>query len=177
LTRARTLILALALLAGCTCEPIEGHSPLNEICERIKLPWKHSDSVYTTVGTNIYTTSLERFNARHPHGSTQREALLRHEAVHARRQFDYQDLPGEMALWTWIARYTTDAGFMWREEQHALYAEITYLREQGQWSQFDTLEQAEALERVYRTVTGKKMVTSAEAVEWINKVLGGQWKP
>lgn len=176
MTRTLTLLI-LALLAGCTCEPIEGHGPLNEICERVKLPWKHSDNVYTTVGTNVYTTSLERFNARHPHGSVEREALLRHEQVHARRQFDYLDLPGEMALWTWIARYTTDAKFMWQEEQHALYAGIIYLKEQGRWNQQDTFEKAEGLERSYRTVTGKKMISFSEAVEWINQVLGGQWKP
>jgi hypothetical protein len=173
----RALLLTLALLAGCTCESIKGHSPLNEICERIKLPWAHSDNVYTTVGTNIYTTDLARFNVNYPHGSVEREALLRHEAVHARRQFDYQDLPGEFALWTWVMRYTTDAGFMWQEEQHALYAEITYLKGEGRWGQRDTLEQAEALERVYRTVTGKQMVTAPEAVEWMDQVLAGQWKP
>lgn len=173
MTRA---LLSLILFAGCTCQSIDGFPPLNEICERISLPYG-ADSVYTTVGTNIYTTNLKRFNLRYPPGSIQREALLRHEQVHAQRQFDYQDLPGEMALWTWIARYTTDAGFMWREEQQALYAEITYLHDLGLWRMEHTLAEAKSLERVYRTVTGKKMITAGDASVWIEKMLAGDWKP
>lgn len=172
----RHALLAFALLAGCTCQSIEGYPPLNEICERAKLPFG-SNTSFTTVGTNVYTTDLEDFNRRYPVGSVQYEALMRHEQVHARRQFDYQDLPGEMALWTWVSRYLSDARFMWREEQLAYYEEIVFLQIRGYWNSQSTFDQAKALSDMYKTASGEKMITFSEAATWINKVLAGDWKP
>lgn len=175
--RAAALLLVVLALAGCKCQSIDGdYGPLTKICERPKLPYG-SNTAYTTLGAHIYTTSLDTFNEDYPPGSPDLEALLRHERVHAKRQFHYQGMPGEIALWAWVARYVTDAKFMWREEQLGYYESIRHLQANGLWHNARTYAQAEAMHDTYKTIGGKHMVSFDDAVAWITDVLNGVWTP
>ena len=176
MTRRLLVLALLASLSSCECVAIEGYPPINEVCERPSVPFA-SDTATTTIGTNLYTSDLDEWLTDYPEGSVERDALLRHEQVHARRQFDYQGLPGEMALWTWIARYTTDHEFMWAEEQLGYYAGIKRLQAAGRWSHERTISQADAMSSHYRTVGGKRMVSFDVARSWIQDVLQGRWAP
>lgn len=173
----RSLILLVLILAGCseTYDLGDEWSPLEVVVERASLPFV-SDTATTTVGSRVYTEDLKLWLADFPPGSVKFDALLQHEREHARRQFRYQGLPGELAKWAWIARYLTNRRFQWKEEQRGFYYAITHLNKNGQWSFQDTLRVAANLSG-YKTLTGEQMISVPLAMAWIDDVLKGRWKP
>lgn len=173
----RPLAFLLVLLAGCTTQSLPDEwSPLSKLVERPSIPGVHADTV-TTRGSSVYVEDLQEFDRLWPPGSVERKALLTHEREHARRQFRYEGLPGEVALNAWVARYLTDHEFMWQEEQVGWYWEIRILFKAGKWTQDDTKQIAHSMSHNYRTVMGKRMVSFAEAKAWIELVLQDRWRP
>jgi hypothetical protein len=174
----RTAFLALLiLLAGCQSYDLGSEwSPLTKVIERPSLPFA-SDTATTTVGSKVYTTDLKQWLKDYPPGSVEQHALLQHEREHARRQFRYQGLPGEVAKTTWIARYLTDSSFMWQEEQAGFFLAIKHLQKKGRWTTNDTLRVAANMAKGYKTIGGKRMVSFDKAKRWIEDVLAGRWKP
>jgi hypothetical protein len=171
------ILVAATLLAGCqTYELDDEWSPLSKVIERPSLPYG-SDTATTTIGAHVYTTDLKQWLADYPPGSVEFVALMSHEREHARRQFRYQGLAGEMAKGAWIARYLSDASFMWAEEQAGYYLSITHLAKNGHWDSSRTLRQAAAMHKHYKTILGRRMVSFEDAKAWIESVLAGRWKP
>lgn len=95
------------------------------------------------------------------------EAVLLHEQVHSVRQLDH-------GVTSWIAKYLTDAEFMWDEESRAWYIELRHLWARG--LQVDVGGVARNLHR-YRTIFGEGMIDYEEATAWVQAVLDGSWEP
>lgn len=168
--------LFLIFLVGCkTYELGPEWKPLTTVIERPTLPFI-SDTATTTKGSHVYTTDLDAWLTKYPPGSVEFAALMMHEREHARRQFRYKDLPGEAALIVWIARYVSDAEFMWAEEQQGHYLAIKHLQANGLWTAQHTAAKARILSR-YRTLSGNAMVSEQEATVWIEQALSGDWSP
>lgn len=175
--RSLVLLIPLLLLASCTTYELGSKwSPLSKVVERPRLPFTNNTSTIT-VGSHLYVTDLDQWLEDYPPGSVEFEALMRHERVHARRQFGYMDLPGEVAVWAWIGRYLTDREFMWSEEQLGYYESITHLAAHRQWDTARTNRQATVISDHYKTLGGKRMISFAKARRWIEDVLAGRWKP
>jgi len=176
-TKPLAALALLLALSGCHRMDLEEEwRPITQVVERPPTPFTSAGTV-TTYGSKLYVEDIAAFNKRYPYGSVDREALMRHEREHARRQFRYKGLPGEIALRVWTARYLTDADFMWAEEQAAGYLEITTLQKAGRWTPRDTEAEAYALSRHYKTIGGERMVSYYKAKQWILDVLSGKWKP
>lgn len=172
------LLAAILACAGCVCVDVEdGYGPLSSLCERPSLKAVGvGDGVITTKGSTVWVRSLREFDRDFPPGSVRRHALLTHERIHAQRQFRYKGLPGELAQRAWIARYLSDTGFMWEEEQRAWYAEIKIRQKAGQWNRADTLRAASGLAG-YSDLFGHPMVSARDALAWVEDVLAGRWEP
>lgn len=178
MTRTTTLLpLLLVLLAGCKTYSLGPEwKPLTTVVERPSLPFA-SDTATTTKGSHVYVVDLPGWLMDYPPGSVEFVALMRHERTHAVRQFRYKDLPGELAVAAWVARYLADHKFMWEEEQQGFYHAIKHLQVNGHWDWLRTLRVAHAMSHKYKTVTGEHMVSEAEAKAWIESVLNGIWTP
>jgi len=126
--RLLVTLLLLLVLSGCSTTYDLGDEwrPLSAVIERPSLPFV-SDTATTTIGSHVYTSDLKQWLADYPPGSIEFQAVLRHEREHARRQFGYLGLPGELAKFAWITRYLGSANFRWREEQRGFYQAITFL--------------------------------------------------
>jgi hypothetical protein len=175
-----TLLLSLLLLVGCkTYDLDEQYKPLTKIVERPSLKtFGVSDTLMSTKGSHVYVADLDKFLLKWPPGSVEFHGRLIHEQVHGRRQFDYLDLPGEMALASWLTRYMTDHEFMWAEEQQAYYVQIKYLKSKGKWSPQRTIQYALVFSKgTYKTIYGKRMCSFAVGKKWIEDVLSGAWTP
>ncbi len=173
----RFLLVFVLALTGCQTYDLGPEwSPLNQIVERPSLPFA-GDGASSTVGTKVYVVDLDGWLKDFPPGSVEFEAILQHEQVHARRQFRYQGLPGELAKTAWIARFVSDRKFMWEEERLGWFMEITHRQINGRWPSGWTVRIAKALSSRYKTITGKPMVSFDEAKAWIEDVLAGKWKP
>lgn len=170
------LLPLILVLAGCSTYDLEPEwRPITTLVERAELPFA-SSSATTTVGSHVYTTDLNQWLLYHQPGSSEYRAILLHEQEHARRQFSYMGLPGELAKAAWIARYLVDAGFRWSEEQRGYYLSITTLQRAGRWSKARTASTATAMSKGYKSFR-ERMVGYSEAEAWIESVLSGQWKP
>lgn len=175
--RKLAIMFVLLTLAGCKTYNLSSEwKPLTKVVERPKLPFA-SDTATTTVGAHVYVVDLKDWLEDYPPGSVKFHALMLHEREHARRQFRYQGLPGEMAKTAWIARYLTDPKFMLQEEQAGFYLAIRHLQSKGAWKTTDTLRVAVNMSKGYKTLGGKRMTSFAEAKKWIEDVLAGRWKP
>lgn len=133
-------------------------APLKTIRESPVQP----SNIMTTIGTVLYIDSMSRFCRNHPSGSVDREALLRHERVHAFRQKKYGKV-------RYISKYAKDRAFRWQEEQIANYVEYKYLMSKG-WS-IDVAKEACIL-------SGPgyyDMITYGEAEQWILDVVNNKW--
>jgi hypothetical protein len=171
------LLAIVIALAGCqTYQLGDEWSPLSQVVERPALPFA-SDTATTTVGSHVYTTDLKQWLLDYPPGSVEFVALMQHEREHARRQFRYRGMAGELAKGAWIARYLSDHSFMWQEEQAGFYLAIRHLAKNGRWNSQRTLSVANAMSKAYRALDGHRMVSFADAQAWINDVLSGRWKP
>jgi len=162
----RAMMLLLLLTAsGCTgkWQKIEeDYRPLKYVVEQEV--W---DSEFVvTVGDSLYVTDLKEWNNNHPQGSVVYRASLLHEQVHSSRQ-------KAKGVTRWIAKYETDAAFAWAEEQLGWYKELRALAEGG--IQVNA-EAAAKLLASYRTLSGA-IVTYADALVWVQAVLGGNWHP
>jgi hypothetical protein len=168
----KRLLCLLLLLTSCTTYDLGNEwSPLSTVIERPSLPFA-SDTATTTVGSHVYTTDLAQWLIDYPPGSVEFHALMLHEQAHARRQFRYMGLPGEMAKTAWIAQYLTDPKFRWQEEQAGFYVGIKHLQANGHWDRARTLRSAHAMSSHYND-----MVSFQEAQAWIEDVLAGRWAP
>jgi len=159
----RVVLCVLLLVGGCRASlPLEPRwRPLVEVVERPGLG--SADPGVTTLGTRVYVRDLDAFAKRYPAGTPEREALLSHEREHARRQL-------ALGLGSWLARYLSDAGFMWREEQVGWGLELRLLRESGRSPRPEAV--ALALSR-YRNLSGR-MVGYSQALAWVRDVLRGR---
>jgi len=176
----RLVLLTLVLASvGCQVYEVTGYAPISKIVERPSLAvFNVSDSTMSTKGSHIYVGDLAEFLRDTPPGSDEFHGRMIHEQVHATRQFDYLGLPGELALASWLTRYAVDHGFMWQEEQLGYYPQIKYLLSKGRWPRARTLDLAASLSKgVYKTITGKRMVSFEEALKWIESVVSGAWSP
>jgi len=173
----RRLLLILLLLAGCKTYDLGPEwKPLTTVIQRPSLPFA-SDSATTTMGSHVYVVNLEGWLLTYPPGSVEFVALMRHEREHARRQYRYLGLPGELALSAWIARYLTDREFMWAEEQAGFYQALKWLQAAGLWPPQRTAHVAHDMSSLYKTAAGTPMVSEAEARAWIEAALDGSWAP
>lgn len=123
-----------------------------------------SPDVVTTLVPYVVVSDLDGWQDTYPIGSLQREAILRHERVHAFRQLKY-------GLAKYLIKYVNDPEFRWREEQLANYVEFMYMRERG--FKMD-------VERKARFLSGStylNMVSYDEAIQWFKDVESGAWKP
>lgn len=172
-------LLVLSLLAGCqTYDLPEEFRPLSKIVERPSMEPVVKDRVVFTKGSHVYVHDLDAFLADKPPGSVRFVALMKHEQEHARRQYGYLGLPGEIALAAWLSRYATSPSFMWREERRGWYYEIKHMAQNGQWTYSKTIQTAQSLSGgAYKTIFGERMTNFNGALHWIQEVLTGQWEP
>jgi hypothetical protein len=165
------LIVLLILLSLLGCSNLEHldldpkWAPLDEIHERPDM--LGFSSTTTTIGHTVYVADLDRWLLEHPVGSPLFDAVLLHEQVHAVRQLEH-------GVSFWIARYLTDAEFMWDEEQRGWYVELRHLRYRG--LQVDVGGVARNLHH-YENLLGQQMVSYEDAVVWVQAVLDGSWEP
>lgn len=161
------IISLLFLLVGCNSFDLdERWLPLKEIVERPSDPLEIYDGFSTTIGSKVYRSNLDDFIKANPPNTIGFDMLMYHEQVHSKRQF-------KMGLYKWLASYLYDKKFMWYEEQLGYYTSFGYLRTFG----FKPNKEATAMSlSKYRNLTGA-MVTYEEALEWLNSVFSGGWKP
>jgi len=164
------LLVAVFLLAGCktgglTYEVEEVYRPLEKIRERVDLP-SVSDTAMTTVGTTAYVVDLEWWLDRYPPGQPRYESIMRHEQVHSRRQID-------RGVYLWVARYSYDREFAWAEEQLGWYEELKTLQRYGLPI---NVESVALILSGYRNLSGR-LVSFADARNWVLSVLDGSWTP
>lgn len=172
----RALLAVSILFTGCVSlsEPPtygetrkieEKYLPLETLSERPDVVL--SETSLTTVGNVVYTANLSRWLRENPPGSIGYHATMLHEQVHSVRQL-------RDGVMSWIAKYMTNADFMWREEQLGWYVELRALVANGVNVDLDAV----ALNLSgYRTITGQRMVSFSEAREWAADVVTGQWTP
>lgn len=164
----RTLVLSIVLmLTACSSREHDlddVYAPLEQIRERPNLVL--SETAITTIGESAYVVDLKDWLGRHPEGSLTYRAILLHEQEHSERQ--------RGGVVGWIGRYITDKDFMWKEEQRGWHLELTTLRNGGANINVDGV--ANALSK-YKTITGERMVSFADAKVWVTQVLSGQWVP
>jgi len=150
---------------GDTRDVEVSYRPLETMSERPDVVL--SSSALTTVGNVVYTANLSKWLRENPPGSSTYHATMLHEQAHSERQL-------RAGVMSWIAKYMTDADFMWREEQIGWYREIRALVASGH--NID-LEAVAASLSAYRTIGGARMVSHVEAREWAFSVVTGQWSP
>jgi hypothetical protein len=159
-------ILSLFLLVGCNSFDLdEKWHPLEKIVERPNVVYGYS-GFSTTVGTNVYKSDLDAFWEKNPPGTLRFDALMYHEQVHSKRQL-------KVGLYDWLALYLYDKKFMWAEEQLGWYTTIQFYRQRGMQVYPPAI--ASSLSK-YGNLSGR-MVTLEDALNWVNSVLTGQWKP
>lgn len=166
----KRVLIALLLLAGCQTYSLDSKwEPLTELVERPSLPFVGDDTL-TTRGSHVYLTDLDGFLRDIPPDSDQFAALMLHEQLHAQRQFRYKGLPGELALYSWIGRYLTDAKFRWQEESLAWELEIRHYVKTGLWQGEASVESvARTLSGGY-VINGEPMVSYQDAKLWVESV-------
>jgi hypothetical protein len=176
------LLFVVAALSGCKNlggTPIVGDpdlvyeveaewSPLKWIRQRPDMVSKFgaSESVIATVARSAYVANLQEWLNDHPPGSATYRGKMAHEQVHSSRQ-------GVLGAFLWIARYSYDLKFMWREEAAGWYAEIQELRRLGQV--INVIGMALTISK-YRNLVGR-MISFDDAKKWIEAVLRGEWEP
>jgi len=164
------LFLPILLILGCTTgrnvklDP--KWAPLSSVEEgKDKL---FTEGMITTIGHHCYVTSMKDWLAAYPEGSVEREALLRHEQVHAKREL-------AAGLPIWLTQYITDKNFRWYEEQLGFEQEIRYLVKNGRL--FNIANFAAGVSREYESLGGQ-MCNHQEAVDWatqlLNKIAQGE---
>jgi hypothetical protein len=163
--------LTIALISGCsspeTYDLGSEWAPLKGITERPDLVSDlASDTATTTVGQWAYVKDLDEWLVRVPPGSAKFKALMRHEQEHSRRQLD-------TGTWQWIGRYAVDKDFALLEEQIGYYYEITERRRLG--DQVAPEAYATVLSN-YKILAGR-LISYADALNWVRAVLSGQWVP
>lgn len=162
------LPILVMLLPACSSREHEldpVYAPLEQIRERPNVVL--SETAITTIGDTSYVVDLHDWLERHPEGSLTYRAVLLHEQEHSKRQLKAGTLG-------WLSRYLTDKDFMWAEEQRGWYWELKALHSGGATVNVDGV--ANALSK-YKTATGTRMVSAADAKVWVIQVLAGQWAP
>lgn len=165
MTLRRIVPIMLAVLSGCAGGPgrelelEERWRPLRSVVEVSDLQARHR---YTTIGEHVYVRSLRDFDEHLPPGSVEREALLLHEQVHARRQLEH-------GLPEWLSRYATDPAFAWREERLGWEAELRHLRAHGRPIVLEAV--VRALLRYRTVVTRLPLADETEVRTWAAGVL------
>ena len=149
------LVMIVLYISGCTAElKLDGRwLPLEAVKENPAQP----SGVVTTIAPYNW---VKRF----PESSHHREALLRHERVHAFRQL-------RMGRANFIAKYAINKKFRWREEQLAMYVGLTYLKNKGYTINIDNIS---------KFVSGpsyRGMISYSEARQWLLDMLSGKWNP
>jgi hypothetical protein len=163
----------LVMCAGCHGAPTYGstrdiepeYRPLKTISERPDMIL--SSTAISTVGDTVYVVNLTNLLDSHPVGSVPYKALLLHEQEHAKRQ-------ASARMVGWLARYLTDAKFMWNEESRGWYLELITLRNGGVTV---NVQRVAGVLSSYKTILGARMISRANAETWISQVLSGQWVP
>ena len=159
------IIFLLLCLSGCSVKYIsleEKWRPLEEVVERGKFPYI-SDGITTTVGSKVFVSDIEKWQKQYPKNSDIYNDLLAHEYVHSYRQFK-----GD--IYDWIGKYIKDKEFRLYEEQLGYYVDIKRKMARG-W-RIDISRYANALAEGYFGMISKK-----DALEWVNSVIMGKWKP
>lgn len=154
----------IALSTGCTTHPIPSHfEPLEELVER---PFG-GDSFVTTFHNDVWVNDIEDFLQRKPVGSPEFNATMIHERIHSIRM-------GNIFTTMWFSLvYLFDRDFMWEEESIGWYFQLQYMKKKG------ILKPAEYTASVlarYENAIGK-MISYADALQWVRDVLAGRWKP
>lgn len=148
-------------LLGYDSRPIEeAWRPLEVMQERPEMLAPHSRA--TTIGDTLYVARLSEWVSRGP----RYQAAMRHEQEHSRRQM-------RGSVLAWVAQYAYDRAFMWAEEQHAWFWQLTTLRKYKR--RIDPQHVAKILSRL-RNLAGP-MVGYEEALTWVEAVLSGRWTP
>lgn len=170
--RSLMITFIAAFSAGCASQEHKldkAYAPLARIVERPNICPNTcpSESTVRTVGDTAYVADLDRWLIENPPGSLTYRAVLLHEQKHALRQID-------RGVIYWLAAYATDPEFMWREEQHGWYLELTTLQSGGA-----SILVGDVVDSLVRhvTVTGEPMVSHMEALNWVQAVLDGRWIP
>ena len=159
------LLVTLIFLAGCKTYNLDDEwKPLEQIVQSKVLSLGVSAKKGArVVGENVYVWSLDKFLDI---GEPRLTAKLKHEQVHAIRQFAHKNgVPG------WLMAYAVSTGFRWAEEQLGFYEQIIYLRSHGVGIVVDSWADKMS------GITYGFMVDKDDAVEWLNKVLNGWWTP
>jgi hypothetical protein len=141
----RWLLLSL-LVAGCASElRLRGYEPLVAVREVPSMP---GDRVTTIYGA-AYVRDLGWFESL---DATYRDALLKHEQVHSRRQMDNP---------LFFVRYGLEKDFRWEEEKLGHAEEIRALKQAGR------LIDTDAYVRSLSGPTYLNMVSAREARAWV----------
>lgn len=131
--------IVLATLLGCSHQTLQLEprwAPLESVVEdSSQVPDAAANDPSWTVTRSpcCYVRDLAAWEQVNPPGSIQREALLAHEQVHAKRQ-------GEAGLVVWLLLYTSRE-FRWREEQLGWRVEIEAFVHAGLTVNVDSLAQ------------------------------------
>ena len=157
-------ILALALASGCSASeslPAEWF-PLERVEQIRELPL--ASGRVATIYSTLYTRDLKAFDEDYPSGSLDREALLRHERVHAIHEFQDPTL---------LARYTLSKDVRWEEERAGYHEEILWLVKHG--AVLDARDWALMLTVGYTGLDGP-MVSYDVALAWVEGELAADLK-
>lgn len=161
------LAFLVFLFAGCSSQNLElgpEWKPLEQIKQSQLLAAGLGKEGARTIGDTVYVRDLKDFLAVLPEPLL--TALLKHEQEHAVRQ-------EKAGVYNWLAKYGTDTDFMRDEELRGWYLQITYIK--GHGKDVNPAVVAKALAG-YRNLSGS-MISQAEALQWVNDVLSGKWKP
>lgn len=157
------LMLLLVFFVGCTTgrniQLTSEWAPLIAVEEGTDKLF--AEGMTTTIGHYCYVADLAQWQQSYPEGSVEREALLRHEQLHAKREF-------ATGLPLWLAQYVTDKNFRWHEEQLGYEQEIRWMLKNGR--QFNPQPFAVVVSHDYKSLGGQ-MCTYDEALQWANDLL------
>ena len=150
-----------SLTSGCRSLKLDPKwKPLEIVEESVY----QSKGIVSTIGNTLIVYDLDTWQRGNPKGSINRESLLRHERVHSYRQKKY-------GLTKYLYRYWTDKEFRWQEEQHALYACLTYKKKMKKHIYVKSLA---------HFLSGPvycRMISYNKAKTFVESVLNGSWKP
>ena len=173
----KALLLVLCLCACSAKElKLEPHwHPITKIKERPSIPFVDSEVCFILRDT-FYVLDLDLWLKERPVDSLWFNLILRHEHVHAVRQRDYVEknwfwsflrLHGPVG---WIRKYVSNKKFRLHEEKLAYYAYIKWFLDNGRKIPVDFV--ASCMSDSYFGMIGHD-----EALEWVNQVARGRWKP
>lgn len=155
--------ILLCLMVGCTTGR---HLDLEERWGPLIAVEEGTDKLFaegmtTTIGHYCYVSDMKQWKLDYPEGSPDREALLLHEQVHAKREL-------ATGLTVWLTLYVTSAKFRWQEEQIGYELQIRHMYKNGRGINAEIF--AKMLSQEYQSLGGQ-MVSYEEALKWLQDLV------